>query len=254
MLRLSRLKFRSCPPFYVFFALSIGIFLFSLLFAPTLCLAVHFASKIRRSNGPRVFVLLPRASHPQTLLVLFHWLPPPSLTPYPPPYTPLCHPDPFLCLTLGPPSSSHASRQGDAVSVRCSVLLAPSVGFVESQPAPVARSAGIRGIFEPVHDGRLRQGRTFLPDASKILWKIVGRKCFRFDWKLADWIGKVQGLFSDGGNQLREASAGVVRCCAVTLSCATNTTRYQSTLYQTRLDLSLRSFSVSTRETYRFAL
>lgn len=135
------------------------------------------------------FSLVPRI--PKLCLSFFTGYLPPSLTPYPPPYTPSCHPDPFLCLTLGPPSSSHASRQGDAVSVRCSVLLAPSVGFVESQPAPVARSAGIRGIFEPVHDGRLRQGRTFLPDASKILWKIVARKCFRFDWKLADWIGKV---------------------------------------------------------------
>lgn len=93
--RLSRLKFRSCPPFYVFFALSIGIFLFSLLFAPTLCLAVHFASKIRRSNGPRVFVLLPRASHPQTLLVLFHWLPPPFPDPLPPSLYPLVPPRPL---------------------------------------------------------------------------------------------------------------------------------------------------------------
>lgn len=37
-----------------------------------------------------------------------------------------------------------------------------------SHPRPVARSAGIRGIFEPVHDGRLLQGRTFLQSGSEI--------------------------------------------------------------------------------------
>jgi len=37
-----------------------------------------------------------------------------------------------------------------------------------SHPRPVARSAGIRGIFEPVHDGRLLQGRTFLQSRSEI--------------------------------------------------------------------------------------
>lgn len=36
-----------------------------------------------------------------------------------------------------------------------------------SPPRPIARSAGIRGIFEPVHDGRLLQGRTFLQHAPK---------------------------------------------------------------------------------------
>lgn len=81
--------------------------------------------------------------------------------------TPLCHPDPFLCLTLGPPSSSHASCPDHAIPVRRSILLAPEVRSLERQPAPVARSAGIRGIFEPVHDGRLHQGRTFLLGPSR---------------------------------------------------------------------------------------
>lgn len=36
-----------------------------------------------------------------------------------------------------------------------------------SPPRPIARSAGIRGIFEPVHDGRLLQGRTFLQHTPK---------------------------------------------------------------------------------------
>lgn len=35
-------------------------------------------------------------------------------------------------------------------------------------------------------------------------------------------------MFSGRGNQSREASAGNVRCCAATLSCATNATRYES--------------------------
>ena len=63
---------------FLFLPLSLGIFLFSPLFLPlpssTLCLAVHFASKIRRSNGPRVFILLPPICipHPFAMFVLLH--------------------------------------------------------------------------------------------------------------------------------------------------------------------------------------
>lgn len=54
------------------------------------------------------------------------------------------------------------------------VLFSSSISFFSlralfpSHPRPVARSAGIRGIFEPVHDGRLLQGRTFLQPRSEI--------------------------------------------------------------------------------------
>lgn len=55
-----------------------------------------------------------------------------------------------------------------------SLLFSSSISFFSlqapfpSHPRPVARSAGIRGIFEPVHDGRLLQGRTFLQPCSEI--------------------------------------------------------------------------------------
>lgn len=54
------------------------------------------------------------------------------------------------------------------------LLFSSSISFFSlralfpSHPRPVARSAGIRGIFEPVHDGRLLQGRTFLQPCSEI--------------------------------------------------------------------------------------
>lgn len=54
------------------------------------------------------------------------------------------------------------------------LLFSSSISFFSlralfpSHPRAVARSAGIRGIFEPVHDGRLLQGRTFLQPCSKI--------------------------------------------------------------------------------------
>lgn len=54
------------------------------------------------------------------------------------------------------------------------LLFSSSISFFSfralfpSHPHPVARSAGIRGIFEPVHDGRLLQGRTFLQPHSEI--------------------------------------------------------------------------------------
>lgn len=54
------------------------------------------------------------------------------------------------------------------------LLFSSSISFFSlrapfpSHPRPVARSAGIRGIFEPVHDGRLLQGRTFLQPGSEI--------------------------------------------------------------------------------------
>lgn len=53
-------------------------------------------------------------------------------------------------------------------------LLSSSISFFSfralfpSHPRSVACSAGIRGIFEPVHDGRLLQGRTFLQPHSEI--------------------------------------------------------------------------------------
>lgn len=54
------------------------------------------------------------------------------------------------------------------------LLFSSSISFFSlralfpSHPRPVARSAGIRGIFEPVHDGRLLQGRTFIQPGSEI--------------------------------------------------------------------------------------
>lgn len=56
------------------------------------------------------------------------------------------------------------------------VVLLPSLSFHSelfsslSPAPPVARSASIRGIFEPVHDGRLLQGRTFLRRALQNIW------------------------------------------------------------------------------------
>lgn len=81
---------------------------------------------------------------------------------------------PFVHLLPFQPVSSAFSSLFRSRCLFLPLLFSSSTSFFSlralfpSHPRPVARSAGIRGIFEPVHDGRLLQGRTFLQPGSEI--------------------------------------------------------------------------------------
>jgi len=79
------------------------------------------------------------------------------------PFSQFCQSSRTFALALSPAVSSFPR-----LFLRHLCLFTPS-SFAPYPPLPVARSAGIRGIFEPVHDGRLCYRAAFFSDMSRNL-------------------------------------------------------------------------------------